>query len=287
MSHRTAGSRVLDRYLNTSSVTRELVAVPGAACSVLIVDRDAATLTDGRLVAHLGADEPLSNQALICARYLEDRRGRWCRPVQHADLEANPIEESRLVAPDASELDLAPGEPALSDARGCSYTLGVVAAQASIPQLRWCRSPACGGQMEILTLRDVVGALESYEPVMSATATAIGSHRPDPEVSVVVLAAELQRMQATRIVLNRALREAVLRAVREQGLSMSEIAMRCGRAKRDARGMRSGETSWLGRRLGLLPESGARNPTPWVHSEVLGLIARKGLGISPREVELG
>ncbi len=28
-------------------------------------------------------------------------------------------------------------------------------------------------------------------------------------------------------------------------------------------------------------------PTPWVHSDVLGLIAREGLRISPREVELG
>jgi len=28
-------------------------------------------------------------------------------------------------------------------------------------------------------------------------------------------------------------------------------------------------------------------PTVWVHSDVLGLIARDGLGISPLEVELG
>jgi hypothetical protein len=67
---------------------------------------------------------------------------------------------------------------------------------------------------------------------------------------------------------------------------MSEIAIRCGRVKRDSRGNESGETSWLARRLGMLPEGGHETPTPWVHSDVLALIARRGLGISPREVEL-
>jgi len=62
--------------------------------------------------------------------------------------------------------------------------------------------------------------------------------------------------------------------------------VRCGRVKRDRRGNVSGETSWLARRLGLLPEGGERVPTPWIHSEVLALIARRGLGLCPREVEL-
>jgi hypothetical protein len=68
---------------------------------------------------------------------------------------------------------------------------------------------------------------------------------------------------------------------------MSAIALRCGRVKRDRRGNVSGETSWLTRRIGLAPEGGSSNPTPWVHSDVLALIARRGLGIEPREVELG
>ena len=85
--------------------------------------------------------------------------------------------------------------------------------------------------------------------------------------------------------LNRRLREVVLATIGRNELSMSEIAIRCGRVKRDSRGNESGETSWLGRRLGLLPEGGQRTPTPWIHSDVLGLIARSGLGLSPREVE--
>jgi hypothetical protein len=55
--------------------------------------------------------------------------------------------------------------------------------------------------------------------------------------------------------------------------------------KRDPRGNGSGETSWLARRVGLIADGGASNP--WVHSDTLALIARDGLGVAPREVELG
>jgi len=91
----------------------------------------------------------------------------------------------------------------------------------------------------------------------------------------------------SEIVLNRGLREAVKRKVARGELSMSQIAVRCGRIKQDRRGNRSGETSWLARRIGQLPDSGKNEPTPWVHTDVLALIVRDGLGISPREVELG
>ena len=86
--------------------------------------------------------------------------------------------------------------------------------------------------------------------------------------------------------LNRGLREAVLRAVTEGGVSFSAIAMACGRVKHDSRGNHSGETSWLARRVGLLPCGPGVGPNPWVHTDTLALIARNGLGIAPREVEL-
>jgi hypothetical protein len=88
------------------------------------------------------------------------------------------------------------------------------------------------------------------------------------------------------VVLNRGLREAVLDAIDRGGVSMSEIAFRCGVLKRDRRGKTSGETSWVARRIGVMPEGGEKAITPWVHTDVLALIARKGLGVSPREVEL-
>jgi hypothetical protein len=49
----------------------------------------------------------------------------------------------------------------------------------------------------------------------------------------------------------------------------------------------SARHSWLARRIGQTPEAGAAEPTPWISSDVLALIARDGLGLSPREVELG
>jgi hypothetical protein len=96
---------------------------------------------------------------------------------------------------------------------------------------------------------------------------------------------ELERLLRSSVVLNRRLREAVVRQVLA-GESMSEIAIRCGRFKRDRRGRRSGETSWLARRIGHMPEGGQTRPTPWIHSDTLALIARDGLGLSPHEVEL-
>jgi hypothetical protein len=94
-------------------------------------------------------------------------------------------------------------------------------------------------------------------------------------------------VSASPILLNRGLREVVQRKVARGELSMSEIALRCGRVKRDRRGNLSGETSWLARRIGQLPEGGEQEPTPWIHSDVLALIVRQGLGASPHEIEVG
>ena len=111
-------------------------------------------------------------------------------------------------------------------------------------------------------LREVIGALESYEPVCELTLRALEAYRDDPEVSSTALRDELERVRESPIVLNRKLRQAVLAAIERHGLSMSEIAHRCGRVKRGCKGNASGETSWLGRRVGVLPESGTTRPTP-------------------------
>lgn len=61
--------------------------------------------------------------------------------------------------------------------------------------------------------------------------------------------------------------------------------MRCGRTKCNGDGSVSGEASWLSRRIGVLAEGGRDESTPWVHSDVLALIAREGLDPCPVEVE--
>ncbi len=188
-------------------------------------------------------------------------------------------------------VDIAPGRPpthrAPSDEHGRRYRIAALQTGMSIPELRWCRDEApARGEPKPLSVREAIAALESYEPVREQTHDAIRRHRSDESISVATLRAELARVHESPIVLNRALREAVLATIERDALSMSEIAIRCGRVKRDATGNESGETSWLARRVGLLAEGGRDVPTRWIHTDVLALIARDGLGVSPREVEV-
>jgi hypothetical protein len=278
--------RELGRYTDRNGCPREIVAQRGSAGSVLVVDREVAHGGDQRLVAHLAADEPAANAALECERYLEDTRYCRCRPLTAEDLRTTPFAEDCHAEPPRSS---ATADGRLLDEHGRDYRLKALSTGMSIPELRWCRrSPSQRKRgPEPVSVRAVIADLEAYEPARTLTLAALARHHPDAEVSTTVLRAELQRVQASPIVLNRGLRETVLAAIQRDELSLSEIAIRCGRVKRDFRGNESGETSWLARRIGILPEGGRNAPTPWIHSDVLALIARRGLAVSPREVELG
>jgi hypothetical protein len=287
-AHRPAAGRAtIDRYTDWRGRVREIVIRDGCAGSVLVIDRDAATLTDRRLVAHLAADEPRENAGIASHCYLaQARRGRYrCRLLVPEDLKTIPF-----------AVDLNDDPPRVHDAAmdraidvlARRFELARLQTRMSIPELRWRRRPSQHGvEDEPVSVREVIACLESYEPVRAVTRRALERHDRNSGVSTTGLRGELARVQDSPIVLNRRLREVVLVAAEREGLSMSEIAIRCGRIKRDAAGNESGETSWLSRRLGLLPEGGRETPTPWIHSDVLALIARDGLGISPREVELG
>ncbi len=275
----------LASYRDEQGHARDLLALPGHGGSVLVLDRDAVTLCDRRLVAHLAADEPRGNAELVCNHYLQDVKGRWCRRMRPEDLRISPLTREA----DRVRHDIINGQGALVAGRdGNLYRLSPVRGERCIPQIRWCRTSAesddrCWQQT---SLREVIGAVESYEPMRELTEQAIALHDKDRGISVTRMRAELERLDGSPVVLNRRLREAVLDAVDRGGTSMSEIALRCGVVKRDRRGKVSGETSWLARRIGIMPEGGEKAITPWIHSEVLGSIARKGLRISPREVEL-
>jgi hypothetical protein len=284
--HADQDGRVLARYTDAWDGPRQVVAQRGSAASLLIVDRRVADRGDRRLVAHLAADEPEQNATLECERYLRDARcGRGrCRALTAADFRAVPFAEEA----EAERSPASIGEGELLDEHGCRYRLVPLQGGMSIPELRWRRDPRdrAGGASEPVSVREVIARLESYEPVRALTLEALTLHRGDPRLSTTVLRAELQRVLVSPIVLNRGLRQAVLEVIERQSLSLSEVAIRCGRVKRDLKGNESGETSWLARRLGILPEGGRDEPTPWIHSDVLALIARRGLGVSPREVEL-
>jgi len=254
---------------------REIARLPISGGSALVVDRLSGTHGDARLLARLTADEPRENAQILTALYLADERRGRCRPVTAADLDAAPTPETPHVC----------REHELRDASGSAYRIQAVALDGRFPALRWTRS-TLPERFETVRLREVVARFEDYEPARSITANALAANRSDRTLSTSCLTAELRRLDESPVVLNRGLREAVAHTLAHGELSMSEIAMRCGRVKRDRRGRLSGETSWLARRIGQLPEGGQDRPTPWVHSDTLARIARQGLGVAPYEVEL-
>jgi len=274
----------LGRYTDhRSGATREIVSLPGAGGSRLVIDRDAVTLGDRRLVAHLAADEPPENDRIVTEVYLADENRGNCRPVSAEDLKLTPFASSSPGTDSKASPDTQ-----LVDPDGHVYRIREISEDGSFPELRWTRSSGNPGQEEpvAVTLREVVARLENYEPTRTITSAALAVHHDDRCLSTCRLRAELERMTTSAIVLNRGLREAVQRKVARGEASMSQIAMRCGRFKQDKRGNQSGETSWLARRIGQLRESGQNGPTPWVHTDVLALIVRDGLGATPREIEL-
>lgn len=277
-------ARRLGGYADAWGRPREVVARSGRAGTVLVIDRDAREGREERLIAHLAADEPTENAALVCHGYLRGGLGpdSRCRLLTAEDARTLPFQEER------AEAEPRLGEVLAVDAHGDGYGLFASGCRLAIRELRWCRlhSARDGEEGQAISLREAVGLVEDYEPLCRATRLAIARHRGDASLSTTALAAELSRVQRSPIVLNRRLRETVQAAVERGELSMSAIALRCGRAKRDRNGNLSGETSWLARRLGLAPEGGQARPTPWIHTDVLALIARDGLGMAPREVEL-
>ena len=268
--------RPLARYRDREGCERHIVARHGAQGSVLVIDQDALSLGDRRLVAHLWPDEPQINASLVADAYVADAHGRRARPLSELDWATLPGGR------EPAEEDEPCRDGELRDRHGRCYRLAVVAGRRLGGELRWTRRRG-RRRPEPVALRTVIGALEAYEPARSRTKAALDD---DQEAATRKLAAELQRLEHGPFVLNRALRDAVQQRVRSGELSLSQIAARCGRGKRLATGLRIGDTSWLGRRIGTLPEAGRSSPTPWIHTDTLALIAREGLGVEPREVEL-
>jgi hypothetical protein len=273
----------LGQYFEHERV-RELISLPRPDGSVFVVDRLAHTPSEGRVVAHLAASEPPENAGIIAEMYLADseRRGR-CRLLSADDLAS-----TRPVSSPANSKSAVLEHTPLLDGGGYCFRLRELVLGRSVPELRWIRSRFHDEQesSEVVTLRDVVGRLEDYEPARALTVEALAAYREDPSCSTCTLDTELQRLEGSILVLNRALREAVQVAVKHRSMTMSEIALRCGRTRRYRSGEVKGETSWLARRIGQAPESGEEDPSPWVQSDVLALIAREGLRVCPCEVEL-
>ena len=273
-----ARPRRLASYMDARGEAREIIALT-LSHGTLVIDRLTGSGYDPRLVGHLRVDEPADNARLLARMYVGDgRRGR-CRPVTDADLTPTRGEDelSRSAAVQW-QAPLVAGIGVLLQIRSVRQDRGGT--------LRWTITTRRATAPHVLPLRNVFGLLQAYEPAVSMTRAAIAAQAEDAGASAGVLRGELQRACSSPIVLNRALRERVEHAIATEGLSMSEIAIRCNRVKRDSRGRESGETSWLARRIGQLPEAGKQQPTSWIHTDVLALIARDGLGINPCEAEV-
>ncbi len=272
-----AHERLLGRYRDPDGALRTIVAIPGAQESTLIVDRVGGADTDTRLVAHLDAedeahtlDRSRDTAYLIAELYLRDPSRGWCRPLHGADLDAVPED-----AP-AAQI-----RRTLTGSDGVTYGLRIVTAGAQ-RELRWVAA-APTAQPRAVSVRAVIAALECYEPVRAITIAALARYA-DCDVQCRRLHDELRRVDRGRCVLNRRLREAVVRTVERGELTYSEIARRCERNHGGADNC--GDTSWLKRRIGLLPDLDAERPTPWLRAETLALIAREGLGVDPVSVEV-
>lgn len=230
-----------------------------------------------RLLARLAPDEPAGNARLIARMYLADLQRASCRTITRTDLQ--PAGKA------ASDQGQVAWETPLVAGIGRTFQIRATDT-AGITSIRWSELDTSTGEAQVVSLRHVVGRLEDYQPAVAISSAAIEAFNGDRARSVVALRIELDRLVNSRIVLNRRLRELVQSTVSREQATMSEIAMRCGRTRNANHGRPCGETSWLARRIGALPEAGESHPTPWVHIEVLALIARDGLGIAPAEAEL-
>jgi hypothetical protein len=235
---------------------RRLIASRDLHGALLVIDQDDQG-RDRRLVARLSPDEPESNALLVADLYRDDP-DRHARPLTDDDWFAGPGTAT-------------PPEPAavLRAIDGRRLRLGITDGE-----LRWLDGA------EPISLRRVLATVESYDPVAMSER---GLELKPSGVRSGTLREELRRNEASPFVLNRGLREAV-QARLAAGETLALIAGRCGRCHRGHPGR--ADTSWLARRCGLMPPPGEQHPTPWVHTDVLALIAREGLGVAPREVEL-
>jgi hypothetical protein len=89
----------LGTYTNPRGRRREIVRSRGAGGGTLVIDRDALTRLDERLVAQLPCDEPDENSRVVCALYLADAQGRHCRRVTQEDRTGPPPSEDSAGPP--------------------------------------------------------------------------------------------------------------------------------------------------------------------------------------------
>ena len=196
----------------------------GADGSRLLVDRREDDGGDPRLLAHLAAMSPTPTPGSSAASSWP-RRPRVARALRPSDFGAPP-DGSR----DPAEHRRSSRRPRPTP-HGRRYFLrasGTPAGAALAPRRR-----AVAAAPRRLSARDVIGALEAYEPVCPLTRAAVERFRADRSVRSRRSSVELRR---DRVEPDRPQPPAARGGARggaEHGVSLSAIAMACGRIKRD------------------------------------------------------
>jgi hypothetical protein len=136
----------LGAYHDDQGRRRTLVARQSVGGGVLVIDQDADTLADRRLVAHLAADEASVNARIVGELYLADPVGRFARPLEDRDW--GTLADGRE-PPDEPD---PPATGELRDRRGRRYRLAAVDEHRYGRQTRWLRRGK-RGRSEPVTLR--------------------------------------------------------------------------------------------------------------------------------------
>ena len=259
------GTRSLGSYIALGSEQRrEVVSLQRPDGSTLVVDYQLGALSDGRLIAHLAADEPPENAHIVCELYLaDDTKGR-CRAVTQEDFDL-----TRHATPPPPAADAPTAVDSLKDADGHVYRIRELPTLETMPELRWTRSasqaassastpciPRCRRRC-----RSLRAGANPHRP---------GAHPLRQDLSTRRLAEEHERLSGSPIVLNRGLREAVQRVLRDE-LSMSEIAhpLRADQARQARQPERGDELAGAPHR----PAAGGEGRPTWSQRQ-LALIAR-------------
>src|SRR3954447_18947761 len=72
----------LGTYRDRAGRDRAVIARPGVGGSVLVIDQEAQTITDRRLIAHRAADEPAVNARVVAELYLADDAAHRARALE-------------------------------------------------------------------------------------------------------------------------------------------------------------------------------------------------------------
>ncbi len=272
--HRSCRARlVLQRYRAPDGAAREVIAFAAHGWEHAGARPRGGDAGDARLVAHLAADEPVDQRAGRL-RPLRGRsplagaaarcRGRWSMTTCAAP---------RCPTPRRAPCRSRTQSPRRRARRPPSSRRGARRRSASRSCAGCASRPTVSvGPALLVSVRDVVGALQDYEPVRNLTRR---GHPPPPRrpgaCSVAVLRTELARIAASPIVLNRRLREQVVQTLARDGTEHERDRgpLRAGQARparqRQRRDELAGATSRAaarGRRAGAHARGSTRRFSP-------------------------